>query len=190
MSLPGHTKEYRAPLTGRSFRRARRGQSMIEAALLFPLLLLLFAVLVDAGLALNSWLRVNTAARDATRFVMDAGRPGETVSLVLEKLEGLDAGEINVYIIRGETTPAGALPATSANWNVSHAYGGGPNEPRLQREAIEAGLAVPGNPDASRSLRFAIVEVTMNYSPFLGALLAPGSSLPMSSYALIQLPPQ
>src|SRR3954452_7957213 len=91
---------------------ARRGQSLMELAIIAPVLMLLFSVLVEGGLALNAWIRVTTAARDATRFAMDAGRPVDTAELARNKLGGIDLGssrtftssaQLNVYIIDGIT---------------------------------------------------------------------------------------
>ena len=53
--------------------RKERGQSMVELALLLPLLVLMLSVIIEGGLAFNAWERVNTASRDATRFMLDRG---------------------------------------------------------------------------------------------------------------------
>jgi hypothetical protein len=102
---------------------------MVEFALLLPLLLALLAVIIEAGLALNAWIRVNTAARDATRFAMDSGRPNDTASLALDKLMGVDFGtsreisgstNLDVYIVTGSTGAAGTI----TSWSVDHRYDG------------------------------------------------------------------
>lgn len=72
---------------GRATRR--RGQSTVEMALVLPLLIVLFSVIVEASLAFNSWMRVNTAARDSTRFLLDAGRVSDVTDIVRNKLTGL-----------------------------------------------------------------------------------------------------
>ena len=49
-------------------RRRGSGQSMVEAALLFPILLIIFSGLVEAGFWLSNYLAVVDAARNAARF--------------------------------------------------------------------------------------------------------------------------
>src|SRR2546423_10607066 len=73
-----------------------RGQSMVELALLLPILVMILSVAIEGGLALNSWIRVNTAARDATRFEYDTGPADQTAALVLDKLAGIDFGASGV----------------------------------------------------------------------------------------------
>ncbi len=65
---------------------------MVEAALVLPLIVLFLSVVIEGGLALNAWIRVNTAARDATRFALDAARSQDVGSLVLTKLSGINFG--------------------------------------------------------------------------------------------------
>src|SRR5438445_464265 len=92
--------------------RPSRGQSLVEMALILPLLILFLSVIIEGGLALNAWLRVNTAARDAARFALDAGPPNQVATLALTKLMGVDFGSskeisgsvnIDVYVINGLT---------------------------------------------------------------------------------------
>src|SRR6188474_1265966 len=90
-------------------RKRKRGQSTVEMALVLPLIVVLLSIVIEAGLALNTWIRVNTAARDATRFALDAGRPGDIASLVLNKMEGFNTSSnvLDVYIITGTTSGGG-----------------------------------------------------------------------------------
>src|SRR4051812_35023950 len=110
--------------------RTRRGQSTVELALVLPLIIILLSIVIEAGLALNAWIRVNTAARDATRFALDSGRPNDIASLVLNKLDGMDTSKIDVYIISGTTDSTGNISDSSWNSWINHRWGartGGPN---------------------------------------------------------------
>jgi hypothetical protein len=161
--------------------------------LLLPVLILLFSVLIEAGLALNAWVRVNTAARDATRFALDAGRPAQVADLVRAKLAGIEFGasrtitdipNLDIYIITGTTNASGLI----STWNASHIYdgdGGGPALPTVQRATIEQRLRSQGIPP-SQNVPFVLVEVDFRYTPLLGTLLGRGTRLPMISYAIIQ----
>jgi hypothetical protein len=174
----------------------RRGQSLVELALLLPLLILLLSVVVEGGLAFNAWVRVNTAARDATRFALDQGRVGDTTNLVLFKLKGIDFGSsrevtgsvnIDIYRIQGSTNSSGTIPNDTDHWDPQHIYGVNSATPGVTRTAIETRLRA-GGADAS-SIDFIIVEVDFRYTPVLGSLITPGTKLPMTSYAIIQQEP-
>jgi len=170
-----------------------RGQSVVEMALVVPILVLLLAAIIDLGLAINAWLRVTTAARDATRFTMDAGRPADTTSLVLNKLSGIDFGaadnftgsvEINIYVITGTTGTTGNITV----WSPTHIYGAAPandpNYPKVKRNTIQERLLTYGQSPAE-DMPFTIVEVNYNYTPLLSNLVFAGAQMPMSSYAIV-----
>ncbi len=187
---PGE-RDRRRGNTARSGKRSR-GQSVLELALLLPVLMLLFSTIIEGGLAINGWIRINTAARDATRFAVDAGRSQDVQTLVLNKLKGIDFGtsgvitgsaQLDIYIIKGTTDGTGAIPV--ANWNVTHQYGTRPGGPNLQRGTMQSRLASQGS-SASHNVPFTIVEVDYQYTPLLANLIAPGTKLPMSSFAIVQ----
>jgi Flp pilus assembly protein TadG len=179
---------------GRGGERSRAGQATVELALTMPLLALLLAVVIDGGLAINTWMRVTTAARDGTRFAMDAGRPADVKDLVMTKLPGLDATKVDVYIITGVTNSGGEIPCsapslssnTCSYWKV--AYHNGPSALtgyKVQPSQIREGLRVSGDSAADDELAFTLVEVDYVYEPFLGKLLG-NMTMPMSSYAIVQ----
>lgn len=175
-----------------STHRSHKGQSMVEVALVLPLLVLILAIVIEAGLALNAWTRVNTAARDSTRFVVDAGSTDDANTLVVDKLRGIDFGSdrgaasvnLNVYVITGTTTALGTLPSTSPNWNVHH-YGSGPATPNITASVVQQRLSTQGA-DATKCVIFALVEVDYVYTPIVGTIANNGALIPMSSYAIAQ----
>ena len=175
-------------------RNERRGQSLVELALLLPMLVLLLSVVIEAGLMLNAWLRVNTASRDATRFLLDQGRQGDITNLVLYKLKGVDFGSskeltgstnIDIYKIVGTTTITGTIPNNTANWKSDHIYGRSSGGPTITRAAIETRLRSQGGSSAN-NVAFVIVEVDFKYTPVLASLITPGTKIPMSNYAIIR----
>ena len=166
---------------------------MVELSLTLPLLMILLSVIVEGGLALNAWMRVNTAARDATRFAMDSGRPNDTGSLVLTKLTGIDFGtsstftqtkNVDIFIITASTGADGTINS----WSVNHVYDGianSQNTPLVQQSTIQARLNSQGF-TVSQSVNLTIVEVDYIYTPVVGTLLAGGAKIPMSNYAMVQ----
>lgn len=174
--------------------RARRGQATVELALTMPLLALLLAVVIDGGLAINSWMRVTTAARDGTRFALDAGKSTDVKDLIMSKLPGLDANQVDIYIISGETNSSGNIPCnaaslssnTCAEWKVTYHYG--PNTLtgyKVDPDDIRERLRVASDSSADDDLPFKLVEVNYVYEPFLGKILG-NTTIPMSSYAIVQ----
>ena len=57
--------------------RAQKGQSMVEFALIFPLLIFLLTGLFDLGRAVFAYSTMNTAVREGTRWaiVQESGTP-------------------------------------------------------------------------------------------------------------------
>lgn len=181
--------------TGRDRRgeRQRRGQATVELALTMPLLALLLAVVIDGGLAFNSWLRVTTAARDATRFAMDAGSNTDIRDLVYSKVPGLDTGQLTIYIIKGKTncsariTDSSGSPLGSEYWSVTKYGPGGANSYKVLPTDIEKRLviAINGTQADAKNVPFTIVEVDYNYSTFLGKIIG-ADKIPMTSFAIVQ----
>jgi hypothetical protein len=151
---------------------------------------MLLSIIIEGGFAINAWIRVNTAARDATRFAMDAGRPDQTATLVLSKLGGIEFGsspnftttdKVDIYIITGKTNGSGVI----TTWNIDHRWGPSNAGPRVQQSDIQARLNSQGG-TTSYNVPFTIVEVQFRYQPLLATLVARGSNIPMTSYAIVQ----
>ena len=175
-------------------RRKGRGQSMVELAMLLPLLVLMLSVIIEGGLAFNAWERVNTAARDATRFMLDRGTPGQTVTLVLNKLQGIDFGSsrnitgslnLDIFSVQGSTDGTGNISV----WTQTQIYNGNGSSgdtPNVTSAGIQSKLQSVGDPT---NISFVLVEVDFKYTPLLGSLIARNTQLPMSNYAIIQQVP-
>jgi TadE-like protein len=178
----------------------RRGQSLVEVALVLPLLVLFLTVVLEAGLAINASIRVNTAARDGTRFALDQARVNDVGSLVLTKLSGIDfgsskeisgSGNIDIYEISGLTDASGNIPSGNTTyWKVTHIYDGDNSggSPTVTSTVVSARIKQQSGSDPA-NIPFVIVEVDFKYTPLFGTLIAPGAKLPMSSYAIIQQQP-
>jgi Flp pilus assembly protein TadG len=175
-------------------RRKGRGQSMVELAMLLPLLVLMLSVIIEGGLAFNAWERVNTAARDATRFMLDRGTQGQTVTLVLNKLQGIDFGSsrnitgslnLDIFSVQGATDGTGTI----TTWNQTQIYNGNGSSgdtPNVTSAGIQTNLQSVGDPT---NISFVLVEVDFKYTPLLASLIARNTQLPMSNYAIIQQVP-
>jgi hypothetical protein len=175
-----------------------RGQSMVEISLILPLIVLLLAVVVEAGLALNSWMRVNTAARDSMRFALDAGHDDEVAALAMSKLPGMNSGDIDIYLIKGSTDCNGNIPPVSppgpacsgtipTYWGPKHIHGTGPSEPKLTRATLQQRLNVDyRDSNAKKNVPFTIVEIQYKYTPLALGVFLGRTTIPMTSYAIVQ----
>jgi hypothetical protein len=172
------------PRGGGRQRESARGQSMVEAAFILPILLIILAVVLEGGLALNAWLRVQTAARDATRFALDAGRPAEITSLVHQKLVWMDHDQLNIYLIRGKTDSSGNIPRSNPFWVENHLWGGRPTAATITPQSIKERLGMTGS-GYNGNVPFVIVEVNYVYVPTFIRVLTGEARIPMTSYAII-----
>jgi hypothetical protein len=161
----------------------KQGQSVVEMALLMPVLIFILAIILDGGVALNAWLRVNTAARDGTRFVLDSGREADLRDLVLTKLQGLTNSAIDIYLIQGHTDGEGEI--TEENWEVTHVYGDREGGPSVTRAEIEEAMQTPEAAVVRRDAPFTIVEVDYVHAPLFLEFILGRQQLPMSSYAIV-----
>jgi hypothetical protein len=171
---------------------------MVEVALILPLLVLLLAVVVEASLALNAWMRVNTAARDSMRFALDAGHDDDITGLVMSKLSGMNSGDVDIYLIKGSTDCNGNIPPVTppgpacpgpapTYWGPKHIQGTGPSEPKLTRATLQQRLKIDyRDPNAKKNVPFTIVEVQYKYTPLALGLFLGRTTIPMTSYAIVQ----
>ncbi len=111
----------------RSLQDARpRGQSLVEVALILPVLILLVAGLVEISHMALTANRVTTAARNAARFGANGGEDIGMRNIILNTVTqtlDLTSGFWDIYSIRGLFDQNGNLPA--ANLQYNHIYGDG-----------------------------------------------------------------
>ena len=71
----------------RKLLRSEFGQSMVETAIVLPVVLLLLVAIVDSGRVFHSWLIVTNAAREGARSA-SAQQPWATVQTRIEAASG------------------------------------------------------------------------------------------------------
>jgi len=87
--------------TKRRSMRSERGASLVEAALVLPLLLLLFAGMIDLTRAMDTRISLMNASREGARYGAQCPNTmSEIVAVVQEAAanEGLPTGDISVTI--------------------------------------------------------------------------------------------
>jgi Flp pilus assembly protein TadG len=80
----------------------QKGQSLVEFAILLPILLLLLMGILEFGIMLNSYLTVNNSAREGARLGIVAGSNLEISELITNISPTLDTDNLIVNITPSE----------------------------------------------------------------------------------------
>lgn len=120
------------------FKRKEKGQSLVEFAMVLPVLLLLIMGIIDFGMAFHSVVTVNTAAREGARqgivLANDQGpTDSSTVVRAARRVTGTlldEENRLNIFIGEdvayeagvGEVSPAFGLPTTGNEMTILVAY--------------------------------------------------------------------
>jgi Flp pilus assembly protein TadG len=87
--------------------RAERGQSLVEFAMVAPLVLVLLFAIVDFGRAFQSWITVTNAAREGARLAATGATQQDVVARVQTAASGLSpalaGNQITVTNAQGTT---------------------------------------------------------------------------------------
>ena len=104
----------------RGLLHATEGATVVELALMLPLVLLLLIGTVDLGLGLNAYVTVTNASREGAQYAIlhPAASPSEITAVVVARSLPLDAGKlsVNAFYYDGSTFqpwPAGGVPAST-----------------------------------------------------------------------------
>jgi hypothetical protein len=91
--------------------RNEKGQSLVEFAILLPLLLLVLMGILEFGLILNSYLTINNSAREGARLGIVAGSNIEINALINSISPNLESENIvvNITPLEGSRKSGGTL---------------------------------------------------------------------------------
>jgi len=91
--------------------RNEKGQSLVEFAILLPLLLLLMMGILEFSLMLNSYLTINNSAREGARLGIVAGSNIEIKELILNISPNLDSKKliVNITPLEGSRQSGGTI---------------------------------------------------------------------------------
>lgn len=183
-------------IAARAQRAGGHGQSMVEFALLLPLLMMLVLGIIEGGFVLRNYNGLVAVTWMGARFALDGGSNADVVAVIQSNASGLavtDASRTNIYVVRGKTNSSGSI--TSANWSAVKAYGtSGPAQPGITMAAVEqrlknggTGAAVDGTLTASTyaNVDFVVVEMTYQHRSVTGSGVFP-VNLNMGSDAVVQ----
>ena len=96
----------------------RRGQALVEFAVVVPLFMLLLAGMVDFGMGLNASITVTNAAREGARYGIVSPNPTQIESRAREIATGLE--QTRLTVTTSCSRPVGSTPATCtlATWQA------------------------------------------------------------------------
>lgn len=167
------------------------GQSLVELALLLPLLLTFTLGIIEGGFLFRDYNALVTATWMGARFALDGGADTDVVTVVQSNASGLPiaADRTDIYVVRGATDTSGAI----ATWNIDHAFGNGAAQPKVSKSGLQQQLqnGISGLDSSTYSnVSFVVVEIDYQHRSATGSWVLP-VTLPIRSYAVAQqLPAQ
>lgn len=78
--------------------RQRKGQSLVETAIVLPLVLLLLMGIVDFGLLFNNYIIISNATREAARKGVLGATDAEIITVVSNNTQTLDPGRLTIEV--------------------------------------------------------------------------------------------
>lgn len=103
----------------RSFLKSNRGQSLVEMAIILPVLLMLIFGMVEFGRILSSYLIMENLSRDAARYGVVGHTDTEILNLVSAQNPGLDTTILDVDINPGGNRTRGTALTITLNYSVN-----------------------------------------------------------------------
>jgi len=151
-----------------------KGQSLVELALIFPIVLLIVAGLVEIGAVMNAKLTVVNSAREAARYgVFETSDEDITASAQMAAAPrfGYRTENSDIYVIHAKTDVDGSISDTcpqnrdeaASYWCVNHTLGNGPAAPSfVTRADLEERLGGIGD------MEFVAVAVDYDHESIVG----------------------
>jgi len=78
--------------------RQLKGQSLVETAIVLPLVLLLLMAIIDFGFLFNNYIVISNASREAARKGSLGGTDAEIIQLVQNYTSTLDSSRVSIDI--------------------------------------------------------------------------------------------
>jgi Flp pilus assembly protein TadG len=114
-----------APLTIRRWRRCESGSQLIEFMIVFPILMLLIAGILDFGMLLRNYEVITNAAREGARVaILDGYDEADVQARVDQYLDAAGMGGpavVNLVDVP-VTTPAGTFTARSVTLDYNYQW--------------------------------------------------------------------
>ncbi len=102
-----------------SIKKPGKGQSLVETALMLPVLLLLLTGIIDFGLLFNSYLVVSNASREGARYAAVGNTDAQIITTVSNAAASLDPARLEIVITPVESA---RKPGNSVTVTVRYGY--------------------------------------------------------------------
>lgn len=82
----------------------KKGQALVEFAILLPILILIIAGIMEFGIILNSYLTIQNASREGARYGIMGANDSEIIQIVHDVTPNLDINRLSIEITPGDTS--------------------------------------------------------------------------------------
>lgn len=89
-----------------------KGQSMVEFAIVLPILLIILLGIMEFGILFSNQLILESASREGTRFAVLGATDGEVVAYIADLTSNLDASRLTISISPSQVGRAKGNPLT------------------------------------------------------------------------------
>lgn len=100
-----------------NFLKNKKGQALIEFAIILPIIILILMGIMEFGVMLNSYLKIENASREAARAGIVGASDVEIEALVTQVSPSLDSNNLQVTI-----SPAEAYRVSGGTLTVTVTY--------------------------------------------------------------------
>lgn len=95
----------------------KKGQAMVEFAIILPILLLLIMGIIEFSLMLNSYLTIQNASREGARYGITGASDSDITNLVISDCSGLQSTDITVNPTPSGTRNSGDTLVVNVSYN-------------------------------------------------------------------------
>lgn len=95
----------------------QKGQSLVEFAIILPILILVVMAILEFGLILNSYLTIQNIAREGARLGIAGGTDDQIRNVIFSSSPNLTASDLTINI-----TPSDATRSSGDTLTVSVSY--------------------------------------------------------------------
>ncbi len=151
--------------------RSKKGQSLIELTLIFPLMLLLVYGVVEVGQIISTYLTLTHTTREGANLTSRGTPPDTTLDAIIlaaaPTIRNDNLGQWRIIyseIVQKPATPC-LTPPTGCTYEISDQIIRG-NMPELSKlGAVGATVTIPGVDNVIAGQTFKVIEVFYDYGP-------------------------
>jgi Flp pilus assembly protein TadG len=161
------------PRSATRFRNDTAGVSAVEFALVLPVMLILWAGMAEMAHAIDNWRKVTQLARTVVDLTSQGDTSDPIASATMNDILASATAVLRPFASTNTTIVVSALgvdtSASTANPRVCSSIATGPSA-QARKTGIASDLTIPAG-FGTNGNRYVLAEVSMPYSPMLGATL-------------------